>query len=415
MLLLHPRAAGLDVHKDQVTVCLRTVAEDTSVHKTTKVFDTTTLGLDEMALWLSEERVSITLMESTGVYWKTVYFALCQHDLEIVVANARHARNLPGRKSDQRDADWLSDLAAHGLLKPSFIPPPEIDALRNLARLRVKLIQQRTAAKNRTHKLLQECGIKLSSVATDIFGASGRAMLKALIEGERDVAVLAQMAKGRMRRKIEQLELALQGRFTQAHAILLRMFLDQIDLFDRQIGQLDEQLAESRQRFTEEIEQLCSLPGVKEVAALAIIGEIGVDMDRFGSVKRLTSWAGTTPGENESAGKRRSSRTRKANRYLRRILIQCAWAASKTQTRVGEKFRRLQRRIGGKKAAMAVARHLLELVYCLFSRGEKYNEEAYQHHYEKQEERRKKYAVKVLEKLGYSVSLETLEEAPAVP
>ncbi len=263
------------------------------------------------------------------------------------------------------DARWIAELLAHDLIRPSFIPPPPIQALRELTRTRGGLIQTRTQAKNRVTKVLEDTNIKVASVVADLFGVSGRRMLAALIAGERNPQVLANLAVRRLRRKLPELELALTGQCTEFHARLIQLSLELIDLPVQQIAILDQQIGALVAPLTPQIEQLTSLPGVEATAARAIFAEIGTDMSRFGSATRLASWAGVWPGNHESAGKQRRGRMRKGHRYLRRVLVQCAWAARKTPTYLGRTFRRLEARLGGKKAAVAIAHKLLVIVYHL--------------------------------------------------
>jgi transposase len=368
-------------------------------------FATTYSALLALAEWLVERHCPVVAMESTGVYWQPVYHVL-SGTLEVLVGNAQEMRRRPGHKTDKADARWIAELLAHGLIRPSFLPPPPIRALRDLTRTRVALVQSRSQAKNRVHKVLEDTNLKLASVVADLFGVSGRRMLAALIAGERDPHVLASFARGRLRRKLAELELALQGQFTTHHARLIALALEVIDLMSRQIAELDQQIGELIAPLYPQIEQLVSIPGVEATAARAILAEIGTDMSRFGSDARLSSWAGVCPGNHESAGKRRRGRTRKGNRYLRRILVQCAWAARKTSTFLGRTFRRLEARLGGKKAAMAVAHKILVIVYHLLAQGTVYDEERYNRLSPQQEERQRRRAVQVLQALGYRVTLE---------
>jgi transposase len=322
------------------------------------------------------------------------------------VGNAPERRRRPGRKTDKADARWIAELLAHGLIRPSFLPPPPIQALRDLTRTRVALVQSRSQAKNRVHKILEDTNIKLASVVADLFGVSGRRMLAALIAGERDPHVLATFARGRLRRKLAELELALQGQFTAHHGRLIALALEVIDLMNRQIAELDQQIGELITPLYPQIEQLISIPGVEATSARMILAEIGIDMSRFGSDARLASWAGVCPGHDESAGKRRRGHTRNGNRYLRRVLVQCAWAARKTSTFLGRTFRRLEARLGGKKAAMAVAHKILVIVYHLLAEGTLYDEERYNRLSPQQEERQRRRAVQALQALGYRVTLE---------
>lgn len=326
--------------------------------------------------------------------------------LEVVVGNAQEMRRRPGHKTDKADARWIAELLAHGLIRPSFLPPPPIQALRDLTRTRVALVQSRSQAKNRVHKILEETNIKLASVVTELFGVSGRRMLAAFMAGERDPHVLATFARGRLRRKLAALELALQGQFTAHHARLIALALEVIDLMNRQIAELDQQIGELLAPLYPQIEQLISMPGVEATAARAILAEIGTDMTRFGSDARLASWAGVCPGNHESAGKRRRGRTRPGHRYLRRVLVPCAWAARTTSTFLGRTFRRLEARLDGKKAAMAIAHKILVIVYHLLAEGTLYDEERHNRLSPQQEERQRRRAVQALQALGYRVTLE---------
>jgi transposase len=309
------------------------------------------------------------------------------------------------KKTDKSDATWIAELLDHGLIKPSYVPPPKIRALRDLTRTRVSLVQTRTQAKNRVYKILEDTNIKLAAVVSDLFGQSARRMLDALVAGERDPRKLSVMALGSLRGKIPQLEVALEGQFTEHHATLIGGALELVDVLGRQIAEIDQELDDLLRPMSPQLEQLTSIPGVKDITARDIIAEIGLDMSRFGSASRLSAWAGVSPGNHESAGKRRRSRTRKGNRYLRRVLVQCAWATRKTSTFLGRTFRRLEARLGSKKAAMAVAHKILVIMYHLLLEGTFYEEERYDRLLPRQEERERKRAIKALERLGYAVSL----------
>ncbi|MCP4539028.1 MAG: IS110 family transposase, partial [Chloroflexi bacterium] len=324
---------------------------------------------------------------------------------EVWVLNARDVKQRPGRKTDRADAKWIAELLAHGLIEPSFVPPPQIVALRDVLRMRTALVQTRTQVKNRVLAVFEDTNIKLATVVSDPFGVSARAMMDALIQGERDPAVLAQLSLGVMRRKIPQLMVALEGSFTEHHGMLIQLNLELIDKLNDQIAKLDQRCEQLMEPMQEQADQLDSIPGVGPKAAKIIISEIGTDMSRFGSAARLSSWAGLCPGNNESAGKRKSGKTRKGNRYLRRVLTECAWAARKTDSFLGDTFARLQKRIGGKKAAVAVAHKILVIVYHLLNEGAEYDEERYNRPRRKQEELQRNRALSVLKRLGYEVEL----------
>jgi transposase len=405
MQVIHPVCCGIDVHSAQLTACLRRVSDDGQI--TTELVDcgTTYRELIAFRTWLQEQQCPVVAMESTGVYWKPVYHVLSEV-VEVCVANSQDVRQRPGKKTDESDATWIAELLAHGLIQPSFVPPPEIRALRDLTRTRVSLVQTRTQAKNRVYKILEDTNIKLASVVSDVFGKSARRMLEALVAGERDAAKLSVMALGSLRRKIPQLEVALEGQFTEHHAKLIAGALELVDVLGRQIVDIDQQLQALLGPMAPQLEQLDSIPGVNEITARDILAEIGLDMTRFGSASRLAAWAGLSPGNNESAGKRRKGRTRRGNRYLRRVLVQCAWATRKTSTFLGRTFRRLEARLGGKKAAVTVAHKILVIIYHLLLEGTFYEEERYDRLLPRQEERERQRALKALERMGYAVTLE---------
>ena len=404
MQVVHPICCGLDVHQARLTACLRRVDADGQVTTALREFGTIYSELLALSDWLMAQHCPVVAMESTGVYWKPIYHVLVGV-VEVLVGNAREMRPRPGHKTDPADARWIAELLAHGLIRPSFVPPPETRALRDLTRTRVGLVQTRTQAKNRVQKVLEDSNIKLASVVSDVFGKSGRQMLQALLEGERDAQKLASMALGRLRRKLPELELALTGQFTEHHGRLIALSLELIDLLERQIAELNEQIRLLIEPLLPQIEQLDSIPGVDATAARDILGEIGTDMSRFGSAARLASWAKISPGHNTSAGKRRQGRTGKGNRSLRRVLVQCAWAARKTSTFLGRTFRRLEARLGGKRAAVAVGHKILVIVYHLLWQGTYYEEQRYTDQRPKQEERDRKRAITALERLGYQVTL----------
>ena len=405
MQVVYPVCCGIDVHQAQLTACLRRVSPEGQITTERRDFRTTYAELLALRDGLMASHCPVVAMESTGVSWRPVYHVLAG-TVEVLVGNAREMRPRPGKKTDPADATWIAELLAHGLIRPSFVPPPMISALRDLTRTRVALVQTRTQAKNRVHKVLEDTNVKLSSVVTDLFGVSGRRMLAAFIAGERDANPLAALALGKLRRKLPQLELALAGQCTAHHARLIQGALDLIDLLDRQIAELDQQIGALVHPLRPQITQLDRIPGVDETAARDIVAEIGTDRSRCGAASRLASWASLCPGNNESAGKRRHGRTRKGNRYLRRVLVQCAWAARKTPTFLGRTFRRLEARLGGKKAAIAVAHKIVVLAYHRLAEGTVYDEQRYAHLQPRQEEQWRRRAVKALERLGYQVVLE---------
>lgn len=403
MEVQNPICCGIDVHKRMLVACVRRVNGEGSVSKGSRQFKTTVAGLLELSTWLVEMECPIVAMESTGVYWRPVYHAL-NGAFAIVLGNAREIRQRPGKKTDKADAEWIAELLAHGLIENSFLPPPAIDGLRHLTRSRTGLVQSRTQAKNRVHKVLEDSGIKLASVVSDLFGKSARRMLEKLIQGERDPKVLAGLALGQLVKKLDELELALRGHFTETHAFLIKHGLALVDFLDTQIADIDAQVKVAIEPFCSEIGQLITIPGIDETAARIVIGEIGTDMSRFGSAGRISSWSGLAPGNNESAGKKKHGRTKDGNRWLRRVLCQCAWAARQGDTHIGRLFRRLEARIGGKKAAIAVAHKLLIIAFHLLKDGTFYEDERYANVTRKQQENRTQYLIRQIQRAGYTVT-----------
>jgi transposase len=349
MEVLHARVAGLDVHKQVVVACVRTPGSGRSRRAETREFETFVDDLERMRDWLIAEGVTHAAMEATGIYWKPVWFVLEDSDMDLQLVNARNMRMVPGRKTDVADAGWIAQLLEVGLLRGSFVPPPVIRELRDLTRYRKRLIQDRTREGQRVEKVLEDAGIKLASVASQTLSVSGRAMIDALIAGERDPIVLADLAKRRMRAKIPELQRALVGRFGDHHAAMLRMHLAHID-------QLEAKLAP----FADDVARLQTITGVGRMTAEVLIAEIGVDMSVFPTADHLASWCGVCPGNNQSAGKQRSGRTNPASPWLTDALVQAAWAAARSKdTWMAARFWRLARKIGKKKAAIAVAHSIV--------------------------------------------------------
>ncbi|MGE5125999.1 MAG: IS110 family transposase, partial [Betaproteobacteria bacterium] len=359
MQLVYERCCGLDVHKKTVVVCLRTPGARGQRRSETRTFATTTSELLGLADWLMENGCTHVAMESTGVYWKPIFNVL-ESVCEVLLVNAHHVKVLPGRKTDVRDCEWIAELLECGLLRASFIPPEPIRELRDLTRYRKTLTRSRASETNRIQKLLETANIKLSSVATDVLGASGRAMLSALVSGERNPEQLAQLAKGTLRAKRGQLVDALYGRFTDHHAFLLGQLLAHVEHLDRAISECSVRIEAAMRPFSQAAIQIQTVTGVGRRTAESVVAEIGVDMSRFPSPAQLASWTAICPGNNESAGKRKSGRMRKGNVWLKSALIEAAWAAShQRSTYLGALYARIARRRGAKRAVVAVAHAML--------------------------------------------------------
>jgi transposase len=400
------RCCGLDVHKKTVAACVRVPGIAGKRDQHTRTFGTTTQDLLALADWLEAHGVTQVAMESTGVYWKPVYFVL-EDRFTCLVVNPLHIKQVPGRKTDVRDCAWIAQLLEHGLLRGSFVPPPAIRELRDLTRYRKAIIQDRTRVANRLQKVLEDAGIKLAAVATDILGASGRAMLEALVEGTTDPAVLADLAQGRLRKKLPALRQALLGRFRSHHAFLVSQLLAHVDYLDEAVETLSAQIDLLLAPFAAELERLDTIPGVSKRTAEVIIAEIGVDMSPFPSAGHLASWAGLCPGNNESAGKHRPARIRKGDRWLRAALTEAALAATRTSTTAfSARYRRIMRHRGHKKAVVAVARAILITAYHLLARGIPYREAGPDYFDRRHVERVRRHAIQTLERQGYRVVLE---------
>ena len=362
---LYARVCGMDVHKNSVVACVRILnAKDGTVQSTLRRFGTMTADLLELRQWLREQQVTHAAMESTGVYWQPV-FNLLEGHLEVWVVNAQHIKKVPGRKTDMKDAEWIAQLMQCGLLKPSFVPEREQRELRDLTRQQSKLVQQRNAVDKRIQKVLETANIKLGSVASDVLGVSGRRMIEALIAGEKDTSVLADLAQKKLREKIPQLQRALEGEVSEHHRFLLRQLLDQYDFLEKEIARVSERVgAVASSSFRAAVEQLDAIAGVGERGARALLAETGTDMSRFPSHKHFASWAGRCPGNRESAGKRKSGKTPAANRHLDAVLTEMAHAAvRKKDSYFKSQYHRLAGRRGKKRAIGAVKHSLLVTIY----------------------------------------------------
>jgi transposase len=356
---LIPRCAGLDVHKAIIVACVRVAEPNGSFRKDVRTFPTMTADLEALSAWMAGHGVTHVAMESTGVYWKPV-FNILEARFQVSLVNARHIKQVPGRKTDVKDCEWIAQLLQCGLLRPSYIPKRVIRELRDLTRQRSQLVAEQTRAANRIQKVLEDANIKLAAVATDVLGVSGRAMLNALIVGTATPEAMAQMARGRLKAKIPQLEHALRGHVTDHHRFLLKLHLDQLQGLDDLIARLSQRIEELMTPFDETVERLLTIPGIERRTAECLIAELGHDLTAFPDPDHLCSWAGMCPGNHQTAGKNQSGRTAKANRWLRQTLTQCAWAAAHTKdTYLSAQFRRLAARRGKKRALVAVGHTLL--------------------------------------------------------
>lgn len=374
MDIVHDRCAGLDVHKKTVVACVRRINPDGTVDSVVHTFGTMTADLLALADWLDAHGVREVAMESTGVYWKPIFHIL-EGRLDVMLVNAGRLKQVPGRKTDVKDAEWIAQLLQHGLLSPSFIPQPEIREIRELTRCRTELVRDRAAVANRLQKELEDANIKLGSVASDVLGASGRAMIRAMVEGQEDPEKLADLAKRSLRGKIPELRRALLGRVTEHHRFVLRLLMDQIDALERLISRLDERIDEAMRPFDEAAGRLMGIPGVGDRAVEVIVGEIGADVEAFPTAGHLCSWAGLCPGNDQSAGKRRSGKTTKGSPWLRSLLVQAAWSASHTKDTVFSAcYRRWVPRLGKKKALIAVAHKILVVIWHVLKTGTTYRE-----------------------------------------
>jgi len=414
MRVVYERCAGLDVHKKTVVVCIGVPDGQGGRRMELRTFRTTTAELLKVADWLRQHGVTHVAMESTGVYWKPI-FNILEEEFAVLVVNAKHIKFVPGRKPDVKDAQWIAELLQHGLLKASFVPDAPQRELRELVRYRTHLIQERTREVNRVHKVLEDANLKLSSVATDVMGVSGREMLAAIIAGQDDPAALAELAKGRMRTKIADLEAALTGRIKESHRLLLRLHLEHIDDLNAKLSELEAEIDKQLLPFDQDdlIERLDEIPGINQNTAQIIIAERGIDMARFPTVNHLAAWAGLASGQNESAGRNRSSRTLKANRYLRPALVQAAHAVARTDTYLGEKFRRLARRRGQKRAALAVARTMLVIAYPIIRDGTRFIERGATFFDHWHAPSTQQWLTRRLERLGFTVTLAPIEVVTA--
>ncbi len=405
MQVVYERCCGLDVHKETVVACVIVPGADGQPHKETRTFETLTENVQDLAEWLHTQQVTAVTMESTGVYWKPIY-NLLDGRFEILVVNAEHVKALKGRKTDVQDADWLADLLRHGLLQGSFIPSAQLRELRDLTRYRTQLGDDRKSEINRLHKVLEDANIKLSRVASDLMGVSAQAILAELVKGHTDAALLADLAKGRLREKQDKLQKALQGNVKPHHRFMLAQHLSHIEFLDEALAKLDAQIAEVMRPFEAALAAWDSLPGINRRIAEIVIAELGPDLKPFATAQQLAAWAGMCPGNDQSGGKRRNAKTRKGSKWLRRALIEAAHgAARKKKSYYQALYHRLVPRRGKQRAAVAVGHSLLVTGYYLITRNKTYQDLGDTYFDERNREYVKRRAVQRLERLGFQVEL----------
>ena len=404
MEVVYERCCGLDVHKETIAACAVWI-EGGQKHKQVRRFGTMTADLLAMGDWLRSLGIRQVAMESTGVYWKPVWNVL-EGEFELLLVNARHMRQVPGRKTDVKDCEWIADLLQHGLLRGSFVPEPGQRDLRELTRYRARLSDDRGRVASRVEKVLEDANIKLAAVATDVLGASGRAMLEAMVAGEQDAGKLAEMAQRGLRQKLPELRAALSGRLREHHRFLLRELLDELRYLDGKLATVERRIEQQMRPFERAVSLWDSIPGINRVTAWSLVAEIGADLKPFASAEQLASWAGMCPGNHESAGQQKSGKTRRGNRWLRRVLSQAAWGAARTKnTYLAARFRRLAARRGRKRAVVAVGHTLLRLVYWLLKYDQPYRDLGGDYFDRLRPERLTRSLVQRLQRLGYQVNL----------
>jgi transposase len=422
MDLIHDRAAGLDVHKDTIVACVRTMSGGKTTREC-RTFDTTTDGLLALLEWLTSCQCQIVAMEATGVFWMPVWKILSDGAFPLIVANAAHIKAVPGRKTDMKDAEWLADLVAFGLIKASFVPDEEQHELRALMRTRKQLVREQTRHVQRIQKTLTEANIRLDSVISDIMGSNGRRMIEAMIGGMRDPRKLAALADKRLKAKPKELYDALHGRLTEHHCFLLQLHLGQWDTLDAAIRDVDREVAirvssmdtevmADKAKFSDLIDLLVTIPGVSRLSALTILSEIGTDMSRFPTAGHLVAWAGMCPGQNESAGKRKRTRLRKGAPWLKTMLVQCAWAAKRTKDSYYKaQFFRLQSKRGPQKAICTVAASILTAIYHMLKNGTVHQDLGSGYFDQRSPHAKLKRMVSQIAKLGFEVTLQPIANA----
>lgn len=408
MEVVYPRCSGLDVHKRFVVACL-SIVENGQRRKELRQVSTMTADILALKAWLQAAGCRQIAMESTGVFWKPLYHLL-EDSFEIVLVNAQHMKAVPGRKTDVKDAEWIADLLQHGLLKASFIPSKEQQAVRDLTRTRMRLLQERTRLINRIQKVLEDANLKLASVVSDVMGVTGQAILKALVAGQENPEDLAHLARGSLIKKEEQLQAALQGKLTPHHRIQLEELLQLIATLDHAIARFDREVAERLRRFDALIERMDAVTGLSRRSIEVLLGELGWDMSHFPDAAHAASWVGICPGQHESGGKQQSGRTRQGNRWAKTVLIQAAHAAGHTRTYLGEQYRRISARRGSKRAAMAVGHSILVIFYHMVKTGEPYQEKGADYFTTVNKQQIQRRLVHQLERLGNTVILQPQAE-----
>jgi transposase len=402
--MLHPRCAGLDVHKDTVVACAR-VYEEGKVRQEVRTFETTTQGLLSLSDWLTEAGCTHAAMESTGVYWKPVWHVL-EGSLELLLANAMHIRNMPGRKTDVNDAMWIADLLAHGLIRGSFVPPTPIQELRDLTRTRKQLVREVAQHTLRIQKTLEDANVKITGVITDVLGVSGRAVLDAIVAGESDPERLVDLTRGRLKASRSDLVEALRGRIREHHRFMLKLHLGQVDALNQAVREVEARVGTTLKPFHDKAVLLITIPGVSETTARVIVSEIGADMSRFPTPGHLLSWAGLVPQNDESAGKRRNTRIRKGDPWLKATLVQAAWASIRVRgSYLGAQFRRLKGRRGPMKAIIAVAASILTGAFFILRDGVPWKDMTSAHFDTLEKDKLAKRLIRRLSDLGIRVEI----------
>lgn len=408
MEILYPRCAGLDVHKETVSACVLTPGAEAEPDKQIAQFGTTTAELRRLQDWLAANGVTHAAMESTGVYWKPV-FNILESACQLILVNARHIKQVPGRKTDKADCSWIASLLRHGRLEASFVPALEVRQLRDLCRMRTTLVRECVQVGNRLRKVLEDGNIKLDSVASDALGVSGRKMIMALLQGRDDPAELAELARGRLRAKLPELEKALEGQISAHHRFLLRELMRQLSLLEGQVARLEKRIERQMRPFEWAAALLITMPGVDRTAASALLAEIGADMSRFASSRHLASWAGLCPGNNESAGKRRSGKSHRGNRWIKGVMTEIAWATTRTKNTYSQtQYRKLAGHRGKKRALVAVANSLLQAAWYMLSHRQAYKDLGAEYLQRLNQRHLERSLVRRLEELGHKVILDAV-------